>query len=281
MRFRLAHQRDEMTGTFRIGEKRIGPGERAYVIAEIGSNHGDDLETAKRYIETASWAGADAAKFQLYNADTLYPGQHTPGSIPVWWLPHLKRACRDFGVEFLCSVFDTDLLEDYMDVDPVAVKIASPEAADMDLLYCAGHWGRPVLLATGACDMRTVQRAMTVLNGFDVALLHCVSAYPAPAVEMNLRVLPELAAAFRVPVGLSDHTLHGPAPAVACAFGASVIEKHLTFNRTLDGPDHPFALEPREFAQMCSDVRLVGAMLGDGVKRVSVSEDPLDRRQAA
>ncbi len=266
----------------KVGPIRIGPGEPVFVIAEIGSNHGGSLETAKLYIETVARIGAHCAKFQLFNPDALYPGQRTPGSIPEHWLPHLKRACRDSGVEFMCSVFDEATLDAYMQVRPSAVKIASPESHNHALLRAAAKTGVPVVVATGASSFRDVYATAQALDGAKWALLHCTSAYPAPDAEANLAVIAELAAMYEgVPVGLSDHTTHGPAPALAVAMGASVIEKHLTFNRSLPGPDHAFALEPGEFAQMCQDVQRAAVLLGDGVKRPTASEDATDRRMAA
>lgn len=265
----------------RIGKHPIGPEHQPYVIAEIGSNHGGDLREAIEYIKRAAWCGADAAKFQLFHPERLYPGQWTPGAIDEAWLPELDAACKASSVDFLCSVFDRDTLNAYLEVDPVAVKIASAESHDLALLDEVGATNRPVLVATGASTWSDVDKIAVTLADDDLVLLHCTSAYPAPDVEANVFVVRQLADDFLVPVGLSDHTLHGPAPALAVALGACVIEKHLTFNRTLPGPDHGFALEPGEFRQMVGDVRRVRALLGDGVKRVTASEDPTDRRVAA
>lgn len=265
-----------------IGAHRIGKGQPVFVVAEVGSNHDGSLDTAKRYIETAARAGAHCAKFQLYRADKLYPGQTTPGAIPDAWLPHLKRTCRDSGVEFMCSVFCAETLDAYMQVKPSAVKIASPESHNHPLLRAAARTGVPVLVATGASTYRDVYEVAAHMTGRKWVLLHCTSAYPAPDAEANLAVIQELAAMYPdVPVGLSDHTTHGPAPALAVALGASVIEKHLTFNRSLPGPDHSFAIEPGEFRQMCQDVQRASMLLGDGVKRPTASEDVTDRRAAA
>ena len=263
----------------RIGQHPIGPDHAPYVIAEVGSNHDGELDKARRYIETAAWAGADAAKFQLFHPERLYPGQWTPGAIEEWWLPELDAACKASGVDFICSVFDRDTLNAYLEVDPVAVKIASPESQNWGLLHAAGSTDRPVLVAVGASTGADVAGLALEMFRYEWVLLHCTSAYPAPDAEANLRVLTNLRI-HEVPLGLSDHTLHGPAPALAVALGASVIEKHLTFNRTLPGPDHGFALEPGEFRQMVGDVRKVRALLGDGVKRVTASEDATDRRAA-
>lgn len=265
----------------KIGSCTVGPGSPVYVIAEIGSNHDGDLGQARELIGVAAECGADAAKFQLYRADELYPGEVTAGALPDAWLPELKACCHANRVEFLCSVFSVETLEAYLDVEPAAVKIASPEAQAYELIYCAALSGVPLIVSTGACDDLDVQAVVTMVDGAPLVLLHCVSAYPAPVELLNLNVIRTMRRRFGVPVGFSDHTMDGPAPAVAVALGASVVEKHLTLSRRLVGADHPFALEPDEFARMVGDVREASVMVGDGVKRVQACEDATDRRVAA
>lgn len=262
-----------------IGNRSIGAGQPVYVIAEIGSNHDGNLEQAFELIRLASEAGADAAKFQFYRADRLYPGTVTPGAIPDWWLPELQACCRNHQVEFICSVFDGETLATYMAHEPAAIKIASPEATNRDLVAAACSWGVPVIVSTGA--MTFDQTLYLTRWRAQVVVMHCLSAYPADPAQLNLVAIRKLAAVFDA-VGFSDHTLEPAlAPVVAVALGACTIEKHLTLDRTLPGPDHPFALEPDEFAQMVEGVRQVPPMLGDGVKRVMPSEDPTDRRMTA
>jgi sialic acid synthase SpsE len=259
-----------------IGQHRIGV-DAPYVIAEIGSNHDNDLETARLMISLAANAGASAAKFQFYRADQLYPGVLTPGAIPDEWLPLLKDHCTTVGVDFLCSVFCLETLVEYLKLEPVAVKIAAPEAAHWELVAAACVTGVPLLLSTGAMSWADIE-AMPLLHD-DVALLHCVSAYPAPAAEMNLHAIPEMSNRYGQMVGLSDHSLNPTAaPVAAVALGATIIEKHITRDRSLPGADHSFALEPAEFRQMAVAVRQAWLMLGDGDKRVTASEDPRDRR---
>jgi N,N'-diacetyllegionaminate synthase len=266
----------------KIGNTPIGHGEPVYVIAEIGSNHDNDLDQAKQLIQTAADAGADAAKFQLYRADKLYPGQITPGALDDVWLPELKTTCHEAGIEFLCSIFCTETLAAYLEVQPAAIKIASPEASNLDLLRACAETGLPLIVSTGAMDWTMLDRSVDVLGNADVVLLHCVSAYPAPPEHLNLRAILSLSKRYNVPVGFSDHTLGSQGVSVAAvALGACVIEKHLTLDRNLEGPDHPFALEPDEFRQMVDAIRQTEQMLGDGVKRVMPSEDPTDRRQTA
>jgi N,N'-diacetyllegionaminate synthase len=270
-----------------IGNTLIGHGEPVYVIAEIGSNHDGDLDQAKRLIHVAADAGADAAKFQLYRADKLYPGTITPGALPDQWLPLLKTACHEAGIEFLCSIFCAETLAAYLEVQPAAIKIASPEATNLDLLADAARTGLPLIISTGATTWDDLEQLEDTLSdhaldplGFaDHVLLHCVSAYPADPAQLNLRAIAEMAETYYVPVGFSDHTLRTEPAVAAVAAGACMIEKHLTLDRNLEGPDHPFALEPDEFADMIDSIRQVEQMLGDGNKRVMPSEDPTDRRE--
>jgi sialic acid synthase SpsE len=265
--------------TVHIGDREIGPGYPVYVIAEIGSNHDGDLNLACDLIETAAAAGADCAKFQFYRADELYPGKVTPGAIPDDWLPVLKRVCEGSHVDFLCSVFSGKTLAAYLEVEPSAVKIASPEATDHGLLASARLSGLPVICATGACTQEDVDAVRYVLGRCPHILLHCVSAYPAEPDEMNLSAIREMTRRYGVPVGLSDHTTDQIiVPALAVAAGACVIEKHLTHAGPSSSPDHDFSLRPVPFARMVKDIRYAEAVMGDGVKRVMPSEDPHDRR---
>jgi N,N'-diacetyllegionaminate synthase len=265
----------------RIDGVPIGPGEPVYVIAEIGGNHDGDLDQAGRLIQAAADAGADAAKFQFYRADKLYPGKHTDGAIPDWWLPELKRACHGEGVEFLCSVFDLETLYAYLEVEPAAVKIASAESTNDELLEAASVL--PMLVSTGALDWAGTDSVDRVLKAHcaEYVLLHCVAAYPAGLEHLGLRVVGGMVERYGCPVGFSDHSLNPClAPVVAVSLGACVVEKHLTLDRRLPGPDHRFALEPGEFQMMVDAVRSVPAVLGDGVKRVTPGEDATDRRAA-
>jgi N,N'-diacetyllegionaminate synthase len=264
-----------------IGGTRIGPCEPVYVIAEIGGNHDGNIDQAYRLIQHAADAGADCCKFQFYRADKLYPGKVTDGAIPDWWLPELKRACHGEGVEFLCSVFCLETLYAYLEVEPAAVKIASPEATNDELLHAASCL--PMLVSTGALDWHGCYSVNQVLKAHcaEYALLHCVSAYPAELDHLGLRVIAEMIRRYRVPIGFSDHSLNPClAPVVAVSLGACVIEKHLTLDRRSPGPDHSFALEPGEFLMMVDAVRAVPGVLGDGVKRVTPGEDATDRRAA-
>lgn len=241
------------------------------VIAEIGSNWQGDLKVLGHLSEAAAQAGADTVKVQHYMPE-LGPHPFTPTL-----LAGAKGVVESHGLKFLASVFDLRTLQEYRDAcQPTRVKIASPELTHDHLLRELG--GLEVLLSTGASGWRLVEHAMEVVPT-PLTLLHCVSAYPAPPEEMNVSVISDLLEISGCPVGLSDHTLDpATAPVMAVALGATVIEKHMTLDRTLDGPDQSYALEPDEFAFMVEKVRLAAIMVGDGEKRPMPSEDVSARR---
>lgn len=260
-----------------------------YVVAEIGSNHGDSLRVAVRLIEAAAAAGADAVKFQLYRAETLYPEGDRREAARAWelndrWLPTLATEALDRGVDFLCSVFDG---ETAAAVDPYvkAHKIASLEITWDSLLRNVAQRGKPMLVSTGAATTEQIRWALGVIRSvapeLEVVLMHCVAAYPAPLEEANLLAIIQMSAKFGVQVGLSDHTKDPiTAPAAAVALGAPVIEKHVRLGRTPAPygnvpPDFWHSIDAEDFARMVEAIRLTERALGDGKKRVMPSEEPL------
>lgn len=256
----MADQRDEVTE----------------IIAEIGSNHGGDTGHAQLLVDAAAGAGADTVKFQHY-PDTRY-GPH-----PL--TPQQLRALCDYThgrkLGFLCSVFDSKTLGEYVrECEPQTVKIASPELTDHALLReCAGY-GLRIILSTGMSTTSQILQALEVIyNEADtkVTLLHCLSSYPAPPDELNLKAMLQLGSYGDY--GLSDHTLDPVvAPVAAVALGACVVEKHFTLDRGHEGPDHSYAVDPDGFRLMVDAVRMTEQVLGDGLKRVMPSEDATDRR---
>jgi sialic acid synthase SpsE len=286
-----------------------------YVVAEIGSNHNHDLSLAREMIAAAAEAGADAVKFQLFRADSLYPPHagrvDTPMGtadlhelfdaveLPYEWLHALDDAARQAAVAFLCAPFDEATLAHLAALDMPAIKIASPELNHLPLLRAAARVRRPLVCSTGLSTIGDIAEAIATIGAewpdSEVVLLQCASAYPLPPEQANLGVIPTLRATFGVPVGLSDHTMDPErTPAVAAAMGAVLIEKHFTLDRSLPGPDHPVSLEPPELRRMIAtlrelepldaDARLeavtgrfgdVSAIVGDGVKRIVPAEAPL------
>lgn len=272
----------------RIGAKEVGPGRPCYVIAEAGANHDRDLDVARRLIDVAADAGADAVKFQTYSGRTLYStktprfeylgdlGAKPPHellddiALPRDWQPILAAHCRDVGIEFLSSPFDRQAVDELDALDVAAFKIASFELVDLPLIGYAAGKGRPLILSTGMATLGEIEEALEAARAGgapDVCLLQCASLYPAPPEVMNLRAITTMQSAFGVPVGLSDHTLGTHVAPAAVALGANLVEKHFTLDRTRVGPDHPFALEPDELKELVARVRDVEAALGDGRKR--------------
>ncbi|MFI5047812.1 MAG: N-acetylneuraminate synthase family protein [Acidimicrobiia bacterium] len=271
----------------RIGPRTIGDGESCYVIAEAGSNHNRDLDTARRLVDVAVAAGADAVKFQTYSGRALY-STHTPRfeylgdlgdkpphelldelALPRDWQPVLAEHCREAGIEFLSSPFDREAVDELDALDVAAFKVASFEIVDLPFIEYIGGRGRPLIISTGMASLGEIEEAIAAASAggsSDVCLLQCASVYPAPARALNLSAIPMMKQAFAVPVGLSDHSLGIHLAAAAVALGANLIEKHFTLDRSQPGPDHGFAIEPDELRDLVAHVRDVELALGDGTK---------------
>lgn len=263
------------------------------MIAEAGVNHDGDPERAHALLDAAADAGADAVKFQAFRTDDLVaddapaaPYQREAGAetqrdllrgleLAPDTFAALARHARERGVVFFASVFDGLSLDALDRIGVDAYKVASPDVANPLLLEAVGSRRRPVILSTGTADLAEVGAAVATLRRVgvrDLVLLQCTSAYPAPADEANLRAMATMREAFGVSVGFSDHTCGDEVALAAVALGASVLEKHLTLDRSLAGPDHAASLEPGELAQLVTRVRTVEAALGDGVKRPTPTE---------
>jgi pseudaminic acid synthase len=269
-----------------ISNHKIGPGNPVYIVAELSANHHQDFERAVRILEAAKAAGADAIKLQTYTADTitvrsdcdsfrirggtLWDGQtlhnlYAEASTPWDWHPKLQKAAADLGLDFFSSPFDATAIEFLEKLKVPAYKIASPEIVDLPLIERAALTGKPLIISTGMARRDEIQDAIDAAcrsGAKEIALLKCTSAYPAGPEEMNLRAIPELARSFRMPVGISDHSMEIAVPVAAVALGACIIEKHLTLSRADKGPDAAFSLEPDEFKAMVEAVRVAEEALG-------------------
>jgi N-acetylneuraminate synthase len=272
--------------TLSIAGRAIGPGEPCYVIAELSGNHRQELACALELVAAAATAGADAIKLQLYTPDsltidsdmasfrieggTLWDGRtlydlYREAMTPWAWYSELAAAASALGLACFASAFDEESVRFLLEHDAPALKIASFELVDLELIAAAAATGRPVLMSTGMARYAEIEAAVATAHAAGdggVGLFRCNSAYPASATEMDLRTLPHMAAAFDAPVGLSDHTLDSTAAVVAVTLGARMIEKHLTLRRADGGPDGAFSLEPHEFASMVTAVREAEAALG-------------------
>jgi len=277
------------------------------VIAEAGVNHNGDLALARRLVEAAAGAGADAVKFQTFKAADLasaeapkaaYQHANDGAGSQRQMLERLELGpeqhhelaahCRQCGIAFLSTAFGLAELELLLQLGIGAIKVPSGEITHRPLLEAmaaaAASRCLPVYLSTGMSNLGEVEAALQLfleagLHRQQVSLLHCLSAYPAPEEQINLRALVTLAAAFGCPVGYSDHTLGLIAPVAAVTLGAVVIEKHLTLDTNLPGPDHRASLEPEPFAAMVAAIRSCERMLGDGRKQPQPAEQ--NTRQVA
>jgi N,N'-diacetyllegionaminate synthase len=267
--------------TITIGGRPVGDDAPTYIIAEIGSNHDGSLDGALRLIEASAGTGADCVKFQSFRAETLvaptHPGRATLErlSLPSAWYPDLKAAADRCGVHFTSSPFDLGAVHELVAVGVPAIKIASGDLTYTDLLEEAAATGLPLVVSTGAAYLGEVDeavRTMRAAGAEQIALLHCASAYPATFADANVRAVATLRAAFGVPVGFSDHTPGHAAALAAVALGARLIEKHITFDRSRSGPDHPYALTVDEFADLVRNIRALEASLGTGAKVPVASE---------
>jgi len=271
--------------TMQIAGRLLGAGAPAYVIAEIGSNHNRDLGLARELIDSAADAGVDAVKFQVFSGSCLYSTK-TPSfrylsevsakptaqlldelALPRDWLGELAEHARERGVHFLASPFDAQAVDQLRDAGADALKIASFEIVDLELIAAAAASGLPLILSCGMASYGEIEDALAAARGAgctQLALLRCASLYPAPAATMNLRAMETMRRAFGVPVGLSDHTTGIAVALGACGVGMDLLEKHFTLDRTLPGPDHSFAIEPEELRELLAGIRAIESALGNG-----------------
>ena len=276
-----------------IGGHEVGDGARCFVVAEAGVNHDGDPRIAHALIDAAADGGVDAVKFQAFRAEDLAaagaasaPYQRETGAatqrellrgleLDAEAFAALARHAEERGLVFLASAFDEANVQLLDRIGVAAFKVASPDVANPLLLESVGARGRPVILSTGTADLAEVEAALGTLRAAgadDLVVLHCTSAYPAPAAEANLRAITTMRDAFGIPVGFSDHTEGDEVALAAVALGAAALEKHFTLDRSLPGPDHRASLEPAELATLVARIRRVESALGDGVKAPTAAE---------
>lgn len=268
----------------RIGEREIGAGEPAFIIAEIGSNHDGRLDQAKQLIDAAARIGADAVKFQSFRADQLVTPQQEAVyqavkrcELPLEWHRELAAHARERGIPFLSTAFDEESADLLFELGMPAFKVASGDLTHFPLLRHVARFQRPILLSTGMGTLGEVEEAIGVIRqegNEEIVMLHCVSTYPSRIEDANLRAMVTMGEAFGLPVGSSDHSLGIAVPLGAVALGACLLEKHFTADRTLRGPDHPHSLEIEEFETMIREIRCLEAALGTGMKAPVAEEVP-------
>ena len=280
----------------KIGTREIGPGHPCYIVAELSANHGGSFDQSVAILNAMKESGADAVKVQTYTADTLtIPSRKEPfvvgggtlwdgrtlhdlyqqASMPWEWQPRLQQIAAELGMDFFSTPFD-DSSVDFLEAMQVPVhKVASFELVDLPLLRKIAASGKPIIMSTGMATLAEIQEALDTLRGAGsgpVALLKCTSAYPAAPEEMNLRTIPDMAARFGVPVGLSDHTMGHVVPVAAVTLGACIVEKHFILSRSTPGPDSTFSMEPEEFRTMVDAIRVAEQALGRVNYEVSTKE---------
>lgn len=250
----------------RIGDRPVGPGHPVYVIAELSANHGHDLATALAIVDAAAEAGADAVKLQTYTADTMTIDSDAPpfriGEGTLWagrnlhelyeeaatpwaWHAELQAHAAGLDLDLFSTPFDATAVAFLAELGTPAMKVASFELVDLELIRAAAATGQPLVISTGMATEAEIDEAVAAANeagATGLVLLRCNSSYPAPVAEMDLRTIPAMAERWGVPVGFSDHTLGTTAATVAVTLGACVIEKHLTLRRADGGPDAAFSL---------------------------------------
>ncbi|HEX5837847.1 MAG TPA: N-acetylneuraminate synthase family protein [Anaerolineales bacterium] len=280
-----------MTREVKIGNHWVGDGHPAYVIAEIGINHNGDLDIAKQMIDAAVHARADAVKFQKRTPEVATPleQQNQMRETPWGYISYLDyrykvefnedqyceidRYCREKGIAWMVSVWDEPSVDFMEKFDTPAYKIPSASLTDSKLIRRARATGRPLILSSGMSTMEQIRKGVDVSGEKDLVLLHCTSTYPCEPEELNLKMVETLRNEFpNIPIGYSGHEVGLIPSAVAVAFGACMVERHLTLDRAMWGSDQAASVEPGGFERLVKYIRVTEASLGDGVKKVYPSE---------
>jgi pseudaminic acid synthase len=268
-----------------IDGRKIGHGYAPYIIAELSANHNGDINRAFQIMQEAKKAGADTIKLQTYTHETitldcdseefqihggLWDGQtlyelYRNAHMPWEWHQPLFEKAKELDITIFSSPFDSTAVDLLEDLNAPAYKIASFEVVDHDLIRCAASTGKPLIISTGMADLEEIEEAIQAARDGgceELAILHCVSGYPAPAGDYNLRTIADMAKRFGCVTGLSDHTLDNSTAIASVALGASIIEKHFTLDRSGGGPDDSFSLEPDELRALKQDSRTAWEALG-------------------
>jgi len=280
-----------MTREIKIGNKLVGDGHPAYVIAEAGINHNGDMGIARQMIDAAVHAGADAVKFQKRTPEVCTPPdqQKQMRETPWGYITYLDyrykvefnkeqyseidRYCREKGIDWMVSVWDEPSVDFMEKFDTPAYKVPSASLTDHNLLNYVRKTGRPVIISSGMSTMEQIKRGVEVVGADNLVIMHCTSTYPCEPEELNLNMIKTLRSEFpNNPIGYSGHEVGLVPSAIAVAFGACMIERHLTLDRAMWGSDQAASVEPGGFERLVKYIRVTEASLGDGVKKVYESE---------
>ncbi len=289
---------------FKIRNRKIGPGQPVFIVAEISANHNQDFNIAKKTIKAACLAGVDAVKIQTYTPDTLtinskkhwfkikadnpWKGKnlyqiYSKTYMPWKWQPELKKIAENYGVSLFSTAYDESAVNFLEKMNVPAYKIASFDLIDIELLKKIASTKKPVIISRGMSSLKELKEAIKILkeNGSsDICILHCVSAYPAKPEQMNLVTISEIIKKFGVVVGLSEHSLGITASVLAVAFGASIIEKHFILDRKNGGADASFSLNPEKFKELIQSVREAEKTIGHVQFELEAKETEITLRKS-
>ena len=280
-----------MTREIKFGNRLVGDGHPAYIIAEIGINHNGDLDIAKKMISAAAHAGADAVKFQKRTPEVCTPPEQQKQMRETPWgyityldyrykvelgkeaYTEIDRHCRELGIAWMVSVWDEPSVDFMEQFDTPAYKVPSASLTDRALLKYARKTGKPIIISTGMSTMNEIHRGVDAVGLDNLMIMHCTSAYPCEPEELNLRMVETLRKKFPDnPIGYSGHEVGLVPSAVAVALGACAVERHFTLDRAMWGGDQAASVEPGGFEKLVKYIRVTEAGLGDGVKKVYASE---------
>ena len=285
-----------MTREVKIGERWIGDGHPAYIIAEAGINHNGDINNAKHLIRAAKHAGVDAVKFQKRTPELCVPPEQRSQMRETPWgyitymeyrqktefgkaeYDEINRFCKEIGIDWFVSVWDEEAVNFMEQYNPLCYKIPSASLTDHKLLQHLRKTGRPLILSTGMSTMKQIKDAVELIGQDNLVLTHATSTYPCDPHELNLRMIDTLRKTFTCPIGYSGHEVGLVTSAVAVGLGACMVERHITLDRAMWGSDQAASVEPGGFEKLVKYIRVTEQSVGDGVKKVYDSELPSQKK---
>ena len=285
-----------MSRAIEIPGRLVGEGQPVFIVAEIGINHNGDLDIARRLIDTAVKAGCDAVKFQKRTPEVCVPPEQRDQMRDTPWgyisymdyryrvefgeaeYREIDMYCREQGILWFASCWDEPSVDFMETFDPPCYKVPSAALTDHSLLRHMRATGRPMVLSTGMSTMEEIRAAVDVLGTEQLLIAHCTSTYPCPPEELNLRMIPALSAEFPCAIGYSAHEVGLPNTVAAVTLGACLVERHITLDRSMWGSDQAASVEPQGFERLVKYIRVIEAGLGDGIKQVYQSEQPIKKR---